>query len=345
MRGKLDMNAARDAGSASRSAAGAAADLSARPCASAPLSRRGFCVGATAALAAGVSALLGVEAPRMALAEDAAASDGQAVPATAGTQALAAQVPASLPSWVDERTAQTLLSLAGDPTVDVILSDAQALGELGENLAAKLLKLAADDPAARDFVARFRQSYPGTKAEGLTSEDLEQGGIPRLMQWDERWGYMEYIGGPMGTKGCCPTCLAMLYAGYSGRTDMSPYLVSLLASESGLCDPELGTHGEFVGYFCQRVGLEYAEIADVDTAAACLDDGWCLVCNLGAGEFTEVGHYMLVTGWADADGNVEVRDPYTSSVNENAWPLAEVLFECNSIYAVRAGTVQQVPGA
>ncbi len=35
---------------------------------------------------------------------------------------------------------------------------------------------------------------------------------------------MEYIGGPMGTKGCCPTCLAMLYAGYSTRTDMSPYL-------------------------------------------------------------------------------------------------------------------------
>ena len=87
---------------------------------------------------------------------------------------------------MDEHTAQTLLSLAGDPTVDAVLSNAQALGEFGGHLAAKLLKLAADNQTARDFVARFRQSCPGVKAESLTSDDLAQGGIPRLMQWDER---------------------------------------------------------------------------------------------------------------------------------------------------------------
>ena len=157
------------------------------------------------------------------------------------------------------------------------------------------------------------------------------------MQWDKRWGYMEYIGGPLGTKGCCPTSLAMLYAGLSGRTDMSPYIVSLLATESELCDAQAGTHGEFVGYFCERVGLEWADVTTIDEAASYLNGGWILVCNLGAGEFTDLGHYVLITGWSGYDGDVHVNDPYTTSVNERPWPLVTIFYECNSTYAVRAG--------
>ena len=148
---------------------------------------------------------------------------------------------------------------------------------------------------------------------------------------------MEYIGGPLGTKGCCPTSLAMLYAGLSGRTDMSPYIVSLLATESELCDAQAGTHGEFVGYFCERVGLEWADVTTIDEAASYLNSGWLLVCNLGAGEFTDLGHYVLITGWSGYDGDVHVNDPYTTSVNERPWPLVTIFYECNSTYAVRAG--------
>lgn len=191
MQDKLDMRAGRGSCAALRAAQSELVGDPARSCAPtsgapARLSCRDFCAAAVAALASGTSLALGVEAPRVALADGASASDGQAAPAMASVEASAAQVPSSLPSWVDEHTAQTLLSLAGDPTVDTILLNARALGEFGEQLAAKLLKLAADNQAARDFVARFRQSYPGVKAEGLTSDDLAQGGIPHLMQWDER---------------------------------------------------------------------------------------------------------------------------------------------------------------
>ena len=317
------------------------------------VSRRSFVAWAAGLAAAGAMALRSLALPRLAHAEETGAPAGKATgqgpqaegspsaPAEAATPA--PQTPTSLPSWVDEQVAQALLSQADDPQVASILADAQALGEMDEHLAAKLLKLAANDPAARPFVAGFRASYPGAKAGGLTESDLAgDGEIPLFMQWDTRWGYMEYIGGPMGTKGCCPTCLSMLYAGFSGRCDMSPYIVSRLATESGLCGAEDGTYGEFVGYFAQRVGLEYAEVVDFDAACACLNDDWALVCNLGTGEFTDVGHYVIVTGWADDDGGVHVNDPYNSTVDAQTWPLATIYFECNSVYALRAGNVVPV---
>ncbi len=249
------------------------------------------------------------------------------------------QVPTTLPSWVDDQTAQTLLSLTGDELVDDILIDAEQLAGFGESLAAKLLKLAAENPDARSYVAGFCESYPGEKASTLTKDDLVEQGVPRYMQWDERWGYMQYLEGPLGTKGCCPTCLSMVHTAFNHTTSMSPYLVSLLAAESGYCDPENGTYGEFVEYFAQHVGFDYAEVdaTAVDGAADALNNGWVLVCNLAPGEFTDVGHYILVTEWAD-DGSVQVRDPYTTANNEQAWPLSSVVFECNSIYALRART-------
>lgn len=299
--------------------------------------RRAFIAGTAAATIAGLGSLVPAGRMKAALADSQVASGSGAQSIAAGDMPVF-NIPTSLPAWVDAQAAETLLSQASDPDVASILCDAQALGELDQDLAEKLLELAADDPAARSFVAGFRTSYPGTKAGGLTEDDLPaDGSIPHLMQWDKRWGYMEYIGGPLGTKGCCPTSLAMLYAGLSGRTDMSPYMVSLLATESELCDAQAGTHGEFVGYFCEHVGLDWAEITTIDEAASYLNDGWVLVCNLGAGEFTDLGHYVLVTGWSGYDGDVHVNDPYTTSVNERPWPLVTIFYECNSTYAVRAG--------
>ena len=299
--------------------------------------RRAFIASTAAATIAGLGSLMPAGRSGIALADEQAVSAGGAQSAVADDMPVF-NIPTYLPAWVDEQTAQTLLAQASDPDVASILCDAQALGELDQDLAEKLLELAADDPAARSFVAGFRTSYPGTKAGGLTEDDLPaDGSIPHLMQWDKRWGYMEYIGGPLGTKGCCPTSLAMLYAGLSGRTDMSPYIVSLLATESELCDAQAGTHGEFVGYFCERVGLEWADVTTIDEAASYLNGGWILVCNLGAGEFTDLGHYVLITGWSGYDGDVHVNDPYTTSVNERPWPLVTIFYECNSTYAVRAG--------
>ena len=310
----------------------------------APIVQRGACVSRRSFLSCTAAALVSLAGAGRALADD-SATVVSALPSTEDTVATSEtkqQVPTTLPSWVDEQTAQTLLSQTGDDLVDQILIDAEQLGQLGESLAAKLLKLAAENPDAHKYVAEFLESYPGKTAEGLTEADLVDEGVPHFMQWDQRWGYMQYLEGPMGTKGCCPTCLSMLYCALTKSCDMSPYLVSLLATESGHCDAENGTYGEFVQYFADHMGFDFAdlEVNSVDPAANALNDGWLLVCNLAPGTFTDVGHYVLVTGWSE-DVTVNVNDPYTTSVNQQAWPLATVVFECNSMYALRLKAPQE----
>ena len=312
--------------------------------ASGPTATAGRPVSRRALIQAAASALLGSAAlPLAGLADQAQAGGSSNVVSAVPVEIVQTtpapstkQVPTTLPAWVDDQTAQTLLSLAGDETVDDILIDAEKLAGFGESLAAKLLKLAADNPDARTYVAEFLESYPGEKAGALTKDDLPESSAPRYMQWDQRWGYMQYLDGPLGTTGCCPTCLSMAHTAINHTTGMSPYFVALLASESQYCDSENGTYGEFVGYFAQHVGFDYAELSvdAVDEAANALDNGWLLVCNLAPGMFTDVGHYVLVTGWAD-DTSVHMNDPYTTANNEQAWPLATVVFECNSMYALR----------
>ena len=262
------------------------------------------------------------------------------VPATSEVTSQAdlprADVRASLPDWVDAQAAQALLAASGDPMVDDILLDAEDLGAIDIDVGNKLLKLAASDPAARPFVSGFLEAFPSDATEPLSRDDLAVGGIPLLMQWDQRWGYRPYLGGSLGTHGCCPTCLSMLYAGFTGRTDLSPADVAALAEESGLCDSENGTWGEFVAWFSDRCGLSHQDIGDLSSAQGLLDRSHVLVCNLAPGSFTEVGHYILVVGRAP-DGNVEVRDPYTTAVDQRTWPLDDILRECVAVYAVGAG--------
>lgn len=137
--------------------------------------RRAFIASTAAATIAGLGSLMPAGRSGIALADEQAVSAGGAQSAVADDMPVF-NIPTSLPAWVDEQTAQTLLAQASDPDVASILCDAQALGELDQDLAEKLLELAADDPAARSFVAGFRTSYPGTKAGGLTEDDLPADG-------------------------------------------------------------------------------------------------------------------------------------------------------------------------
>ena len=58
-------------------------------------------------------------------------------------------------------------------------------------------------------------------------------GVPLMMQWDTRWGYIEYGSDVVGITGCGPLCLSM--AGYylTGDIKFSPDRVVEFALENG----------------------------------------------------------------------------------------------------------------
>ena len=125
-----------------------------------------------------------------------------------------------LPASFDAQLSSRLQELGReDVRVAKALDNLDAYAKVGNGGAyeqQKLLKLAADDPAAIDFVADLPESYPRARSEEYAS-GVTKGVVPRLYQWDKRWGYTEYCGRDFGTTGCCPTSFSMVYMAVTGN--------------------------------------------------------------------------------------------------------------------------------
>ena len=295
--------------------------------------RRAFIASAAAATIAGLGSLALTGRSGVALADGQVASDGstqsaaplegQEAPASGAQGAVAGDmpvfnIPTSLPAWVDVQAAQTLLSQASDPDVASILCDAQALGELDQDLAEKLLELAADDPAARSFVAGFRTSYPGTKAGGLTEDDLPaDGSIPHLMQWDKRWGYESYGDSIIGLAGCGPTCLSMVYVYFTHDLNGTPREIASYCEKNGYYT-ENGTSWSLWTEGLPALGLSGKELPLVENSMkTALDQGKLIVCSMRPGDFTTSGHYILLYDYDDT--GFCVKDPNRVSNSSRTW--------------------------
>ena len=93
-----------------------------------------------------------------------------------------------------------------------------------------LIDLLERNPETEDFVLNypFRQELE----IDLSEYDLTEG-VPLMMQWDARWGYLTYGSDVVGITGCGPLCLAM--AGYyvTGNEAFSPDKMVKFATDNG----------------------------------------------------------------------------------------------------------------
>ncbi|WP_072499742.1 C39 family peptidase [Olsenella phocaeensis] len=227
-----------------------------------------------------------------------------------------------LPASFDAQLSSRLQELGReDVRVAKALDNLDAYAKVGNGGAyeqQKLLKLAADDPAAIDFVADLPESYPRARSEEYAS-GVTKGVVPRLYQWDKRWGYTEYCGRDFGTTGCCPTSFSMVYMAVTGKTDVTPGVAGELAQELDMVDDDAGTYGDFIPTAAERYGLECREVGrSVEVIKAELQSGHVLIANVGPGDFTTAGHFIVLTVW-NADGSVSICDPYSSVRSGQTW--------------------------
>ena len=201
----------------------------------------------------------------------------------------------------------------------------------------KILKLAAEEPAATTYVREWPELYPA-EDQNLKSPHAIQGtttgpkNIPQLYQWDPRWGYTVYSSTAFGMTGCCPTTLAMVYQGLTGKTDMTPYDMGVLAANDGYMSEYEGTDAFFLINEAQGLGLNCYEIyLATESMLAALENGDVLIANVGPGDFTNDGHFIVVTGLKD--GKLIVNDPYSKQRSEKLWDPDEVMNQCKAVFA------------
>lgn len=233
----------------------------------------------------------------------------------------------------DDLTAQLVKAAETSDDAAWIAAHPQAFAVDGEAVQYKLLKLAATEPEAVPFVRLFPDSYPAEEAGSC--DEARKGEVPRLYQWDRRWGFTVYSSTTFALTGCCPTALSMVYQGLTGKSDLSPYDMGVRAKQGGYMAAFDGTDSSFLANEAASLGLSCTPIGvDAASLRAALQGGAVVICNVGPGDFTDNGHFFVITGLAD-DGTLKVNDPYSAERSNRTWSIDQVIGQAKALWAYR----------
>ncbi|MEG1191194.1 MAG: C39 family peptidase [Oscillospiraceae bacterium] len=180
-----------------------------------------------------------------------------------------------------------------------------------------LLKLLVKNSEAREFVLDYPRNQNNDRVESLNENEVG-GEIPLLLQWDERWGYVQYGSCVLGVTGCGPTCLSMVLAGLSGDRDKSPAAVAAFSEKNGYYVDGSGSSWALMTAGAKKLGLSATEVPLwEESMIAELEAGHPIIANLGKGDFTDEGHFIVIRGYEN--GMFLVNDPNSPKRSAEGW--------------------------
>lgn len=228
----------------------------------------------------------------------------------------------------EEETAKLISQVKTNPEALWIAAHPDEYAFDGIEVQYKILKLAADEPAAISYVRQFPAKYPMNDAStdkelamstDSPSSNVPSTNVPHLYQWDRRWAYTVYSSATFGLTGCGPTSLAMVYQGLNRTDDKTPHDMAVMAEERGYMSEYNGTDSAFLTDTAGELGMNCWEIyPDGDNIRDELSNGHVIIANLGAGYFTTNGHFFVLAGLTD-DGQVIINDPYSVERSSQTW--------------------------
>lgn len=186
-----------------------------------------------------------------------------------------------------------------------------------------LLRLAEQNPETADLV----NGWPGSDGGVIDiSEDYTPGQIPHFLQWDLRWGYHPYGGDRvedlMCLSGCGPTALSMVVVGMTGNLEAHPAAVADYAVEAGFATENDGTQWTLISRGAEHYGLSAWEVPLWEASMVQALQTSPIVCVVGPGDFTDKGHFIVLTAYED--GRFHLLDPNSRANSEKTWPYREL---------------------
>lgn len=189
------------------------------------------------------------------------------------------------------------------------------------------------NPSAAPFIfdyPRLKEMQPMNTA---TADDSRRQPVD-FLQWDDRWGSAEYCGAPLALTGCGPTSVAIIARSfYPEETRFNPLDIAELATSEGYAVNGTGTAWHFFDQGLGTLGLKGQQIPATEAAVkAALDRGSMLIFSMGPGDFTLVGHIIVVYG-EEKDGLL-VQDPYSIERSAKHWPFAQIAPQIMGIWEI-----------
>lgn len=195
-----------------------------------------------------------------------------------------------------------------------------------------LIELLERNPETEEFVLNY--PFRDEVALEAFSYDRTQG-VPLMMQWDQRWGYLKYGSDLVGITGCGPVCLAM--AGYyvTGDESFNPAGMVEFAKENGYYSPGSGSSWTLISEGGVKLGLQVTEIPLVKKKIMDnLNAGNPIICAMGKGDFTTSGHYIVLVG--TEDGLIRVNDPNSYANSEKLWSYEEMESQFRNLWVIES---------
>lgn len=197
----------------------------------------------------------------------------------------------------------------------------------------RLLEALARNPELLDFTLDYPEKKGTSGGRIDLSGKYQSGQIPLLMQWDEDWGYAPYGEGLIALDGCGPTCLSMVAVGLTGDSSLNPKAVAAFSEQNGYLDAKTGsTLWTLMSEGAQKLGLNSRELPlDESRMARELSEGHPIICSLRPGDFTAVGHFIVLYDYRE--GAFRVRDPNSRSRSEQAWSYQTLKPQIRNLWA------------
>ena len=201
------------------------------------------------------------------------------------------------------------------------------------NYPAELVELLDKNPDTEEFVL----NYPLKKDKQFDidlSEYENTYEIPSLFQWDERWGYSEYCGEPMGLSGCGPTCLSMVCIYLLNDGAYNPRYIADFAEDKGYAVNGEGSSWLLFSEGAKSLGLDVTEIPlDEARVIENLKVNNLIICSVGPGDFTTTGHFILMTGYKE--GKIRIHDPNSKTRSEKLWYFDDIQSQIRNLWVYR----------
>ena len=213
------------------------------------------------------------------------------------------------------------------PVIDDIFKNSE---EYPDNL----LEALANNPEMADYVAGWKEnvSLKSTTVDvGLTkAEQLQE--FPLFLQWDSRWGYHSYgDDSVIGLSGCGPTCVSMMLYYLTGNEKLTPDVIADYSMEHEYYVRGTGTSwalmteiGREYGVHSQVLSLSESVMKNV------LDADGVIICAMRPGDFTAVGHFIVIYGYGE-DG-FYVNDPNCIMRSKKHWSYDELSGQIKNLW-------------
>lgn len=180
----------------------------------------------------------------------------------------------------------------------------------------------------------FVLDYPLKKGQNLsdTIGTLKNGEVPLLLQYDKRWGYANYGDSSIAVSGCAPTSLSMVISYLKKDNTITPYTVAKYAEDNGYYLANTGTSWSLMTEGAKHFGVIGREIPlTISNIENELNQGHPIICSMRQGDFTTIGHFIVLT--KIVDGKIKVNDPNSKSRSSILWDYSRIESQIKNLWA------------